>query len=225
MMIKQKKLLVLMFLTLPVFSALAASSQNEEYANWSAKQAKEMALTMRHKGRVKAGMRWIHTERAVNYEVRATWFTPEVIRASARLEQIGNRLTDDVTKAFVTEAEAVGDTVFMIEIDPNEGSGVIPGNWQAFLQPKSLKQETSGAVAGINSPKLRDIKVLSGVDKRDYDYDVYWMVFPLLTPKGEPLFLSSDKEAELIVRINNKEGKIAFPIPESIRKRIISLVK
>jgi hypothetical protein len=72
---------------------------------------------------------------------------------------------------------------------------------------------------------LRDVKVLSGVDKRDYDYDVFWMVFPLLTPKGEPLFLSSDKEAELIVRINNIEGKITFPIPESIRKRIKSLVK
>ncbi len=223
--IKQKILLILLFLTLPVFGALPATSQNEEYSSWSAKQAKELALAMRYKGRVKAGQRWIHTERAFNYEVRATWFTPDVIRAVARLEQIGNRLTDDLTKAFVTEAEAVGDAVFMIEIDPNEGSGVIPGNWQAFLQPKGLKQDPTGTVAGINLPKLRDIKVLSGVDKRDYDFDVFWMVFPLLTQKGEPLFLSSDKEAELIVRINDKEGKITFPIPESIRKRINSLVK
>lgn len=223
--IKQKILVVLLFLTLPVLGALPASSQNEEYASWSAKQAKEMALAMRHKGRVKAGQRWIHTERAVNYEVRATWFTPDVIRASARLEQMGNRLTDELTKALVTDAEAVGDTVFMIEIDPNEGSGVIPGNWQAFLQPKGLKQESSGAATGINSPKLRELKALSGVEKRDYDYDLFWMVFPLFTAKGEPLFSSSDKEAELVVRINNKEGKITFPIPESIRQRINSLVK
>ena len=49
--------------------------------------------------------------------------------------------------------------------------------------------------------------------------DVFWVVFSLVSASGEALFLSSAREAELVVRIRDKEGRVHWPIPESIRKR------
>ena len=200
-------------------------TQGEEFLTWSAQRAEVIGKSTLEKGRVGGmmGFRGLHTERAENYKLRATWLTPEVIRASARLEQIKNRLADERVRELVAEAEAAGDTVVMVEIDPREGSGVIPVEWQAFLQPKGLKEIDPGAVPGVNTPKLRDSKVLRGVVQRDYDYDVFWIVFPLLNDKGEPIFSDATKEAELIVRIYNKEGKVTWRVPDSIRDRARNL--
>lgn len=203
----------------------AVDSQGEEYFTWTAKQAESIGKSMREKGRVGAGQGLLHTERASSYKLRATWLTPEVVRATARLEQIKTRLSDERTRALVTEAETVGDTVLMVEIDPREGSGVVPIDWQAFLQPKGVKAGAPGAVTGTNTPRLRDIKALAGVAQRDYDYDVFWIVFPLKTEKGEPIFSESTTEAELVVRIYNKEGKVSWRIPNSIRSRSRSVTK
>lgn len=110
--------------------------QTDEYLHWSAAQAEATGSRMRQGGRVGAGQGLIHTERATSYKVRATWLTPDVIRAKARLLQLSDRLSDEQTKKLVDEAEAAGQTVVLVEIDPREGSGVIPLGWQAFLQPK-----------------------------------------------------------------------------------------
>ncbi|HEY9232934.1 MAG TPA: hypothetical protein VIS78_12335 [Blastocatellia bacterium] len=67
------------------------------------------------------------------------------------------------------------------------------------------------------------MKALAGVAKRDYDYDVFWIVFPLLNEKGEAIFSEAMREAELVVRIYDKEGKVSWPIPNSIRKRMAQL--
>jgi hypothetical protein len=210
---------------LPLHVFRTAITQSDEYLTWSAKQAQTIGKGMRESGRVGGimGYRGLHTERAGNYKLRATWLTPEVIRASARIEQIRSRLSDDKTRELVAQAEAVGDTVVMVEVDPREGSGVIPLDWQAFLQPKGLKPDNANAVAGINSPKLRDMKALAGVAERDYDYDILWVVFPLIDEKGRPLFPDSVREVELVVRIYNKEGKVSWPIPDSIRNQIKNL--
>jgi hypothetical protein len=212
---------------LPLIAPDRIVAQSEEYLSWSAQQAQSIGKSLRNNGRVGGimGFRGLHTERAGNYKLRATWMTPEVIRASARIEQIRSRLSDDKTKALVAEAEAAGDTVIMIEIDPREGSGVIPLDWQSFLQPKNLKEGNAGAVTGINSPKLRDAKAFAGVVQRDYDYDVFWVVFQLVNEKGESIFSDSVKEAELVVRIYDKEGKVSWPIPDSIRDRIRDMTK
>ena len=94
------------------------AGQDTDYLKWSPQQAQTIGRNMRKSGRV--GSKWtfrgLHTERASNYKLRATWLTPEVIRASARLEQIRSRLSDDATKALIAEAEAAGDTVIMVEI-------------------------------------------------------------------------------------------------------------
>jgi hypothetical protein len=220
----------LAFIILPVAGIILASrggasviAQTDEYLTWSAKQAQSIVKSMREKGNIAAGQGLIHTERAHNYKLRATWLTPEVIRASARIEQIRSRLSDEGTRQLVAEAEAAGDTVVMVEVDPREGSGVIPLDWQAFLQPKGSKRDNASAAAGINTPKLRDLKALAGVGERDYDYDIFWVVFPLKNEKGDSLFSDSAQEAEIVVRIYNREGKVSWPIPNSIRTRIKSL--
>src|SRR6185436_17326508 len=44
-------------------------------------------------------------------------------------------VTPTETKRLVEEAEAVEGMVVLVEIDPREGSGVIPDDWLAVVQP------------------------------------------------------------------------------------------
>lgn len=196
------------------------TSDPEAYLSWSAAQAVAIGKSMRVNGRVGGifDFRVVHTERSFNFKLRATWLTPEVIRASARLEQLRRRLSPEQTRTLVAEAEATGDTVVLVEIDPREGSGIIPLDWQAYLQPKGLKTAESASVIGTNNSELREIKALAGAAERDYAYDLFWVVFPLLDEKNEPIFSDSIKEAELVVRIYNKAGRVSWPIPDSIRE-------
>lgn len=204
-------------------SISAVELQGEDYLAWTMDKAEAVGKSMRAKGRTGAGQGLIHTERATSYKLRATWLTPGVIRASARKDQIRNRLTDDRTRALVAEAEAAGDTVVLVEIDPNEGSGVIPLEWAAFLREKRSKGLKG--VTGVNTPKLREAKGLAGVGQRDYDYDIFWMVFPLFDDTGRPVFSESATEAELVVRIYGKEGTVSWAIPESVRARMNAIVR
>lgn len=165
-------------------------------------------------------LRGIHTSRSVNYKFRATWLTPEVIRATARLQQLRNRLSDQQTRELVAEAESAGDTVFLVEIDPREGSGVIPNDWRAILQPKDLKAGADGAVSGINSANFRNIKALAGMVRRDYDWDIFWVSFSLVDKDKHPIFPVETSQIQLIVGIYDSEGRLNWQMPESIRTRI-----
>jgi hypothetical protein len=203
-------------------NAQSAASENEEYLSWTMAQAENIGRAMRQSGKV--GSSWdgrlLDTDRAINYKLRATLLTPEVIRACARLEQLRNRLTDEQTRKLVKEAEESGDIIVMVELDPNEGSGVIPLDWRVFLQSPGARADSGGAVAGIKSPQLRNMKVLSGVFQRDYDYDVFWVVFPVVDEKGNALFAADVSRLELLVGIYKKEGRVIWNIPESIRQKI-----
>lgn len=202
--------------------AQSTVTEKESYLSWTATQAENVGKAMRDNGKVGSSFdfRVIHTERAINYKLRATLLTPEVIRASARLEQFRNRLTDEQTRKLVAEAEAAGDIIVMVELDPREGSGVIPLDWRVFLQPKGLKIGEAGAVAGIKSPQLRNVKALSGTARRDYDYDVFWVVFPITDENNQPLFTETISQLELLVGIYNSEGRVSWQMPESIRTKI-----
>lgn len=202
-------------------AALALQEAKQEYLGWTAGQAEAIGKAAYQKGRVGGWFdtRLLKTERSYNYKLAATWLTPDVIRATARLQQLQRRLTDDQTIALVTQAEEAGETVVLVEIDPREGSGVIPLEWDAFLQPRREHAEVA-PVRGVSRPELRELKALSGVLRRNYDYDRFWMVFPLGTDTGEPLFTEMDAEAELVVRIHNQEGRVRFPIPRSVRARL-----
>jgi hypothetical protein len=183
-----------------------------EYSTWSAKQATAIGAGAHVQGRV-GGLfdrRVLKTERAQNYKLAATWMTPSVIRASARRIQLAERLSDQQTAALIAEAEAQSGTAVMVEIDPREGSGVIPNDWVAFFEP--ITNGTHGKpVRGVDTPKLRDVKALAGVLRRNYDYDRFWVVFPLKHDDGEAVLPANFSEAQLTVRIYDREGTVRWP--------------
>ncbi len=189
------------------------------YLTWTAAKAEAVGRSTRVVGRVGGifDLRVTNTDRSTNYKLRATWMTGPVIRAAARLAQLAERLTNAQTEALVREAEAAGDTTIMVEIDPNEGSGVIPLDWLALLGPRTSDRDTPELAKGRNTPALRDVRALSGVFRRDYNYEAFWIVFPLRTESGRPLFPEGVAEAELVVRIYNKEGRVRWPVPASAR--------
>jgi hypothetical protein len=199
---------------------VAAQSPDVAWTTWTAQQAQEIATSTYAQGRVGPllGMRLLKTERAHNYKLAATWLTPDVIRATARSLQITDRLSDDSTLALVAEAEHTGHTVVMVELDPNEGSGVIPQDWAAFLQVPAPEGSTMRAVRGKDTPSLRTVKALGGVKRRNYDYDRFWVVFPLQHEDGRPLFGSQDTMAELVVKVYEREGRVRWPIPTTLRR-------
>ena len=192
---------------------------DDSWLTWSESRAQAIGKAAYVQGRVGGifDMRMLKTERAYNYKLAATWMTPDVIRAAARAVQLADRLSAEESKALVADAEKAGDTVVMVEIDPREGSGVIPNDWAAFLQAEVPEGATPRAVRGMDAPKLREVKALAGVLRRNYDYDRFWVVFPLTHPDGKPLFSASDTQAELVVRIAGREGRVKWPIPPSLR--------
>jgi hypothetical protein len=185
------------------------SSDEEAYLSWSATHSQAVAEAGYKRGRVGSflGNRGpLQTERALNYKVAATIFSADAIRASARTLQLRSRLSPEQTRHLMAEAAAVNGTVVMIELDPREGSGVIPLEWEAFLQPKG---QPARAVSGVNNPALRNVKALAGVLRRNYDYDRFWMVFPN-GPEVE--YAKPDVvDIELVLRINDQEGRIDWP--------------
>lgn len=202
--------------------ALAGAGQgptDESWLTWTPEQALSVGRTARVTGRVGGfwGVRGLHTERAMNYELRVTWLTPEVIRASARLAQIRDRRTATDARAWVADAESLFDTVAIVELDPREGSGVIPLDWAAYLQPRGAEPGDRRSVQGVPIAKGRDYPALAGVAKRDYDFDIFWIGFPLRTEAGA-LLLEGATEAEVVVRVQHSEGRVRFAIPASIRR-------
>jgi len=174
-------------LTISAQTSVNGQTQNEEYLTWTLKQAEQIGRsTIKYfRSGSSVDLRIMTQDRAFMYQVRITVFTPEVIRAAARVQQIKNRLSADETRKLVAEAEAEGDLVAMVEIDPAEGSGVVPTDWRIFLQPSGFVPGNDGAVAGVKAPYLRTVKAFSGVNRRDYEYDVFWVIFPLTNDKNE----------------------------------------
>ena len=195
----------------PAGAGQEAAPRDERYLAWSASQAESIGKGTYQRGRVGGifDTRILKTERSYNYKLAATWLTPNVIRATVRLLQVRSHLSDEESRKLVAEAEQVGDTAFIVEIDPREGSGVIPSDWEAFLQPKS---QPDLAVRGTIKPELRDVRGLAGVLRRDYAYDRFWVTFPM-SQGGVPLFRSGHRAAELVVRIQDKEGRVEWPMP------------
>ena len=183
------------------------------YLNWTADEAKRIGRSMRVNGRVGGAFdfRVVHTERSYNYKLRSTWLTTRVIQATTRLLQLTERLTDARATELLNEAVAAGDLVMMVEIDPREGSGVIPIDWSAFLGPAGSERDV---VPGTNTPSLGKLKALRGVYPRDYNYDSFWIVFPAKRGSG-PVFIEAGRPVTLTVRISGKEGQVQFTAPET----------
>jgi hypothetical protein len=202
-----------------------ARATDEEYLTWSAAQAVNIGKGWRVSGRVGGAfdLRVIHTEHSYNYKLRATLMTPEVIRATARLEQLRLHLTDEQTRSLVMEAEQVNGLVALVEIDPREGSGVIPLDWRSSLQPGGSKIDSPTSISGTSTPSLRNVKALSGVARRDYAYDIFWVVFPVTNPEEKRIWEHAPDSIDLVVGIYNKEGRVTWPVSDSLRRRLNSL--
>lgn len=215
-------------LCLLLVAGTAVVAQSDDYLRWTAEQATAMVDASHSDGKVGSrklffwtgvDTRLLKTERAMNYKLRATWFTPSVVRASARWSQLRSRLSDNETKKLVEEADQAGKTVVVVDIDPNEGSGVIPIDWEAFMRPKGAPQESGRFSRGTVVDEFRKVRGLQPIAQRNYDYDRFWVSFPLQTEDGRPLFEPSDVEAELLVRIYNREGAVTWTIPSDVRTR------
>lgn len=202
--------------------AMGIAASGADSSSLDAKQAKSIVLAQRVAGQVGKSLdfRVVQTDRSVNYKLRATWMTPEVIRANARLQQLARALPEVQANHLVEEAEQAGAVVILVELDPREGSGVIPGDWMALLGSREQRSGAMRQVAGVSNPKLRDVAALSAVQPRDYSYELFWLVFPLTDSNGQPLFTAEDKEAELTVRIQNRSGKVHWPLPEYVRSKL-----
>src|SRR5688500_17111520 len=78
-----------------------ASAHSEDYLTWNLKQAEKIGQSTVKEGRSGSSFdfRLMSQDKAFTYQVRATVFTPEVIRAAARAEQIRNRLNAEDARA------------------------------------------------------------------------------------------------------------------------------
>ena len=208
-------LLLLVVASMPTLFA----QPDDAWLQWPEKTALEVGRRMRVTGRVggRWGIRGMHTERAMNYELRATWMTPEVLRASARMAQLRGRRSAAEATRLLHEVEAAADTIVMVELDPREGSGVIPLDWAAYLQPKGAAPDSGRAVVGTLLKNARDYPAFAGVEKRDYDFDVFLLGFPLRDAEGR-FVLADTTQAELVIRLNSSEGRVSWTVPESIRR-------
>jgi hypothetical protein len=197
-----------------------AQVADDGWLSWSASSADSIGKQAYVKGRVGGWFdtRLLKTERSYNYKLAATWMTPDVVRAAARLVQLARHLDNEATRRLVADAEAAGHTVVMVEIDPREGSGVIPDDWTATLQ-----FDGGEPILGTNVPALRQMPALAGVLRRNYDYDRFWVAFPLVGSDGAPLVAEAAARATLVVRIHDKEGRVEWPVPSSIRQRARTL--
>lgn len=224
---KLKLLVCLFVLSILSITVTAQVTNDESYLTWSAQQAKDIGEAWRVKGRVGGffDMRVQDTDKSYNFKLRATLMSPEVVRATARIEQIRSYLTADETRALVIDAEQGDYLVMLVEIDPNEGSGVIPPDWRVILHPKGIDATKNRPIKGIEKSTLRNIKTLTGVAKRDYDYDVFWMAFSLKDSKRQSLWESVPNELELSVAIYGKEGRVSWKVSNPLRLRIEELIK
>lgn len=221
---------LVMFLFLVISASISAVAQSatsisESYLTWTASQAESIGKSTRENGRA-GGLfdtRIISTNKAINYSMRATLMTPEVIRAAARINQLKDRLSDEETRKIVKNAEDAGDLVVMIEINPNEGSGVIPLDWRVFLQPKGLPQGSKGAITGVKAPYLKKTPALSGLYGRNYEYDIFWVNFPLVDENKKPLLPADVADIQLIVGIYGSEARISWKMSNSIQEKIKAL--
>ena len=207
-----------------LFAQSKPNDNDTQFLSWDAKTAQSIGESWRVKGRVGGffDTRILSTNNSFNYKLRATLMSPEAIRAAARIEQIRSRLTNAETKKLVAEAEQE-NLVIIVEIDPREGSGIIPNDWRAFIgAPNSSSDDL---IRGNSNNNLRNNKALQSVSKRDYDYDVFWISFPLFNKNGDSLWKVVPNELELVVGIKDKEGRVTWKVTNELRLRIENLLK
>lgn len=124
----------------------------------------------------------------------ATLLTPDVIKATVRLQMLSGRLDEPGARTMAAEAIDSSELVVLVEIDPREGSGVIPDEWIAQLEPRVTR-------------------------RRDYAYDRFWVSFPL-TKDGVSTIAPEATDIQLVARIYDKVGRVTWPLTPELRRAL-----
>jgi hypothetical protein len=199
----------------PLLAVTVAFGQNApSLAPVTEKQAHQAIGSMRVQGRVGGGLdlRVTATDRSYNYKLRATWITSKAAVAAARILELSKGLTQAEAKEVVRQTAEPDSWLILVELDPREGSGVIPKDWSARFGPAG--RETA-QVTGRRIGREGAWGTLVSAFPRDYSYDVFLLAFPR-TAEGAPVLRPSDAEAELAVRIYNKQGSVRWKIPADL---------
>jgi len=184
------------------------------YRSLSEKQARNLINSARVSGRVGGAfdLRITGTDRSFNYKLRATWITQDVVSALARVLVAAKGVPEE--KALSTLRALDGDWYyFLLELDPREGSGVIPNDWVARFGPQA---QPSRAIIGEILPETETWNLIAGAFPRDYAYDVFLVRVAKKTGDHRTLE-TNDTKAELTVGIYNKVGHVHWLVPEDRR--------
>ena len=137
----------------------------------SEKRARETIAAMRVNGRVGSGFdfRVTNTDRSYNYKLRATWLTPLVFEAAGRMLESAKGMAAADVQRLLKELTPEPAHYVLVELDPREGSGVIPRDWLSRFGPKG----TDGRiVVGQVVAEQGGWRTLMSAFPRDYAYDV-----------------------------------------------------
>lgn len=105
----------------------------------------------------------------------------------------------------------------MFDIDPREGSGVVPLDVGVTLQITGQPDDQHRIVRGILTHALRDTRALAGIFRRDYAYERFWAVFPLNRKQRSFVFAEGTTGLAFVVRIYDKEGHVEWPVSQALR--------
>ena len=105
----------------------------------------------------------------------------------------------------------------MFDIDPREGSGVVPLDVGVTLQITGQPDNQHRIVRGILTHALRDTRALAGIFRRDYAYERFWAVFPLNRKQRSFVFAEGTTGLAFVVRIYDKEGHVEWPVSQALR--------
>jgi hypothetical protein len=193
-------------------AALAWAQSAPDLNSMNEKQASQWMLSMRGTGQVGGSLdfRVMSTDRSYNYKLRATWITPDVALGAARVLMLSKGFSHAQAQEVMEAANAPESWLLLVELDPREGSGVIPRDWIARFGSRDME---SRQAVGKEVTADGVWRSLLSAFPRDYSYDVFLMRFPRNDPSGASLLQPGDREAELVVRIYNKGGRVRWKIP------------
>jgi hypothetical protein len=122
--------------------------------------------------------------------------------------EISKGLDHAEVERIIQEVEPDSAYYVLVELDPREGSGVIPRDWLARFGPKGIEDRH---VSGQLIPNQGSWRQLISVFPRDYSYDIFIVKFLTELQNGIKVLDTPDSEAELLVRIYNKTGNVKWP--------------
>ena len=195
----------------------AQSPSSGSWQDVTEKDARRRLTAMRMSGQVGKTFdtRILSTDRSYNYKLRATWITADVAVAAARLLVVTKGASAETAEGLVREFTSPTWQYVLVEIDPREGSGVIPGDWTARFGPADVEGRD---IVGEIVPDQAPWRTYVGAFPRNYDYDIFLVRFLTHKTDGTPVLESTDRNAQLTVRIHDKIGRVRWPIPVGVTR-------